>query len=259
MEEELYRLIPEEGKHLAKSHDNEEAVRGVYLDDETNKPCGAGEFVKVNLNRLVDDYSYETKDDNRDNDDVDRVIIVALIGIAVGVAAKTAYPHVKKWVADKAIPGVKKVWNGIFNKEKNVLTIETNEDNSRIECDQKANITIQRVIDNYKTKMTSEEAKKELIDAFLLFVLSVRKLRRVSQSQIINVDGEIVDGTEIIEVIINSGMVDEVNAIFDSNPELLEDKQCEILSEILGYQVVEKGINFQIDKLMLEKCLLNIS
>lgn len=47
MSSDLYRLIPEEGKHLAESRDTEGAYRGVYLDDETNKPSGAGEFIKV--------------------------------------------------------------------------------------------------------------------------------------------------------------------------------------------------------------------
>ncbi|MBD5543566.1 MAG: hypothetical protein HDR01_04785 [Lachnospiraceae bacterium] len=42
MSSDLYRLIPEEGKHLAESHNTEGAYRGVYLDDETNKPSGAG-------------------------------------------------------------------------------------------------------------------------------------------------------------------------------------------------------------------------
>ena len=48
MGDDLYKLIPEEGKHLAESRNTKGAYRGVYLDDETNKPSGAGEFVKVN-------------------------------------------------------------------------------------------------------------------------------------------------------------------------------------------------------------------
>ena len=35
MSGDLYRLIPEEGKHLAESHDTKGAYRGVYLDDNT--------------------------------------------------------------------------------------------------------------------------------------------------------------------------------------------------------------------------------
>ena len=39
---QLYELIPEEGKHLADSHDTEGAVRRVYLDDETNDIVNIG-------------------------------------------------------------------------------------------------------------------------------------------------------------------------------------------------------------------------
>ena len=58
----LYELIPEEGKHLADSRDTEGAVRGVYLDDETNKPCGAGEFMPVSTDEdgdPISDYNSE--------------------------------------------------------------------------------------------------------------------------------------------------------------------------------------------------------
>jgi len=63
MSDDLYRLIPEEGKHLADSHDTDGAYRGVYLDDETNKPCGAGEFVKVDPSELT------SSDDTNDNNE----------------------------------------------------------------------------------------------------------------------------------------------------------------------------------------------
>ena len=33
MSGDLYRLIPEEGKHLAEAHDTKGAYRGVYLDE----------------------------------------------------------------------------------------------------------------------------------------------------------------------------------------------------------------------------------
>ena len=49
MGRQLYELIPEEGKHLADSHNTEGAFRGVYLDNETNTPCGAGEFMPVDI------------------------------------------------------------------------------------------------------------------------------------------------------------------------------------------------------------------
>ena len=257
MEDELYRLIPEEGKHLADSHDTEDAVRGVYLDDETNKPCGAGEFVKVNLDELMEDYASDNSDGSDENNDALAIAALIGIGIAIGVAAKTAYPHVKSWITEKAIPGVKKVWNGLFHKDKNILQIETSGADEMIEFENSHEISIEKAVDDYKENMTSEEAKRELLEAFMLYVLSAHKLRKVSNAQIIKVDGEIEDGTELIEKIIQSGVIDEVNSILTLNPDLLEDKQMNILSDILGYHLKEDDKYIPIDVEQLEHRLLN--
>ena len=259
MEDELFRLIPEEGKHLADSHNNEDAVRGVYLNDETNKPCGAGEFVKVNLDELMNDYSSETNGDGESDDATLAIAAFIGIGVAIGVAAKTAYPHVKKWVKYKAIPGVKRVWNGIFHKDEKVLVIETEEDSIQIEYNNFYDLSIDRVVDDYKGKMTSDEAKKELLDAFMLYVLSARKLRSVAQAQIVSVDGKLEDGTELIEKIISSGIIDEVNSILVANPDLLEEQHKKILSDILGYQIKRNDQYIGIDALELENGLINAS
>lgn len=50
----LYRVIPEPGKHLANSQDTAGAYRGVYLDNATNRPCGAAELVPVSSNESSD-------------------------------------------------------------------------------------------------------------------------------------------------------------------------------------------------------------
>ena len=39
MGRQLYELIPEEGKHLADSHDTEGAFRGVYLGQHRTENC----------------------------------------------------------------------------------------------------------------------------------------------------------------------------------------------------------------------------
>lgn len=93
MNNDLYRLIPEEGKHLADSHDTVGAFRGVYLDDKTNKPCGAGEFVKVDPSEYR--ISFKEKGEL----------------IFLGIVIAKAYPHIEKYVLDKVIPAIKKFWN----------------------------------------------------------------------------------------------------------------------------------------------------
>lgn len=113
MSDDLYRLIPEEGKHLADSHDTEGAYRGVYLDDENNKPCGAGEFVKVDPSELAS--SDDTNDNNGNGISLEQAAAIAAICTAIGVVVTKASPHVKKFVDTKVAPPVKRFWNTNVN------------------------------------------------------------------------------------------------------------------------------------------------
>lgn len=47
--EPLYRRIPEDGKHPANSKKNPGAISGAALDDKTNKPSGASDFMPVEI------------------------------------------------------------------------------------------------------------------------------------------------------------------------------------------------------------------
>ena len=50
---DYYRPIKREGTHLADSNDTEGAYRGNLLDDETNKPVGNSEWIKVDDSELA--------------------------------------------------------------------------------------------------------------------------------------------------------------------------------------------------------------
>ena len=110
MSRHLYELIPEEGKHLADSHDTEGAVRGDYLDDETNKPCGAGEFMPVDI------------EDNEDCDSVGGHILTGIaigcVGCVIGVVADKVSPYVQRWVTTTAVPEMEKLkfWRKVTKK-----------------------------------------------------------------------------------------------------------------------------------------------
>ena len=48
-QEPLYKRVPQEGKHPAKSKRIPGAISGAALDDKTNKPSGASDFVPVGM------------------------------------------------------------------------------------------------------------------------------------------------------------------------------------------------------------------
>ena len=233
-DDNLYRLIPEEGKHLANSHDTEGAYRGVYLDDETNKPCGAGEFVKVDL-----DDSDDRENPAEDNSESSAGTLIG-IGIAIGATLvaglMTAYPHVKKWVVEAFIPKLKRCFAPLRGED----TMATEDDKQRIAdgTDSSSIVSlpsIDKAWEGYRENMTSEEAQKELLEAFILYAQSFKKMRRIAHANIIGATGNITDGYDMLSKLTNVNLLENINTILSNNPSLLEERQLTALSEILGH------------------------
>lgn len=238
MSDDLYRLIPEEGKHLAESHDTEGAFRGVYLDDETNKPSGAGEFVKVDLDDLIDrddDPSSDSPSDASGN----AAGVAALIGIGIGagIAIHAAYPHVKRWAKETAIPSVKRLWAKVWKKDSEDTVALPNSTDALPGDAGTTEVSIDVAYNEYRENMSSEEAQRELIEAFILHLESMRKVKRVANANVVDSDGRLSDGKAFLETVTSSGMLESVNDILRKNPALIDQKQKRLLAEILGYQM----------------------
>ncbi len=230
MSDDLYRLIPEEGKHLADSHDTDGAYRGVYLDDETNKPCGAGEFVKVDPSELT---SSDDTNDNNGNGISPEQAAIAAIFTAVGVVATKAHPHVKKFVVTKVAPPVKRFWNTKIRKKKAENAIDCKSESTELSIDV--------VLEEYRDNMSSDEAKRELVEAFVLQVIAARKIKRVAQANIVDENGHKVEGRELVDKLSNPALITEINAILSANPQLLSQQQVTELSGFLGYSIIREG------------------
>lgn len=231
MSDDLYRLIPEEGKHLADSHDTDGAYRGVYLDDETNKPCGAGEFVKVDPSELTS--SDDTNDNNGNGISPEQAAAIAAIFTAVCVAATKAYPHVKKFVVTKVAPPVKRFWNTKIRKKKAENAIDCKSESTELSIDV--------VLEEYRDNMSSGEARKELVEAFVLQVIAARKIKRVAQANFVDENGHKVEGRELVDKLSNPALITEINAILSANPQLLSQQQVTELSGFLGYSIIREG------------------
>lgn len=228
-DDNLYRLIPEEGKHLANSHDTEGAYRGVYLDDETNKPCGAGEFVKV-------DFDDSDDCENPVEDDSESSVGTLIIGIAIGAVFMKAYPHVKKWAVEALIPKFKRFFAALRGEE--TMAIEDKEQRIADEVSSSSIVSIpsiDKAWEGYRENMTSEEAQKELLEAFILYAQSFKKMYRIAHANIISTTGDITDGYDMLNKLTNRTLLENINTILSNNPSLLEERQLIALSEILGH------------------------
>ena len=54
--------------------------------------------------------------------------------------------------------------------------------------------------------MTSEDAQRELIEAFILYLESMRKVQRVTNANVIDSDGRITGGRELLEAMANKAV-----------------------------------------------------
>ncbi len=231
--DDLYRLIKEEGKHLAKSKDTEGAFRGVYLDDDSNRVCGAGQFVPVK------------SDEESDGSGISPEAIAALIAlcVAAGYGIAKAVPYVKKWKEEKFVPWfndslkpwAKRSWNKLRGKQG--IQISTEEINNQIET---SDVEISNDVIRLKARerMTEKEAQKELIDAYVLIICAYKKANRVANAEIITPSGELVDGRTII---LDETVIAKVNAAIKKHPKLINTQQRRELSEVLGYDVFQQG------------------
>lgn len=238
MKEELYRLIPEEGKHLAESHDTEGAFRGVYLDDETNRPSGAGEFIKVDLDDFEDAECNPDLDTEESSNAAGNATLIAF-GAFIGAVVTIAYPHVRKWVKEKVVPSVRSCWNKLRGKEEPPL-LQKPDDSIAVTTTVKNTTSIDVAFSEYRENMSNEEAQRELIEAFVLYLVSMKKVHRVSNANIIDSEGKITDGRMLIETLASKGMIESINEILFQKPEILDQKQEALLSEVLGYHVINQ-------------------
>lgn len=109
--------------------------------------------------------------------------------------------------------------------------------------------------DQFSSNMTNEEAQKELLDAFVLYVLSAKKVWRVSHAKITDSAGNITDGKTMIEKLSSPALLESINRILEHNPALLEEWQSIALTGILGHSVIENDRLIPIEGTQLRKAL----
>lgn len=253
MSRQLYELIPEEGKHLADSHGTEGAVRGVYLDDETNKPCGAGEFMPVNI------------DDNEDNDSVsegleeDALTYAAIlaIGVGVGIIANKAYPYVKRWVTTTAVPGMKKFWRKVIRKDLALeQTIECNDVEATyiLPTPEEFSQSIDLTVYEFRADMSSEEAQQHLLNIMCAAMYMASEIRQLSNAVLKDEDRQAWGAT--LEKLTTQSVTDDINRILEKKVQTLDETQKKTLNEYLGGDIIVNGVFKPVEDGRIKEALL---
>ncbi len=235
--EPLYYRIPEEGKHPANSKKNPGAISGAALDDITNKPSGASDFMPVGMTEAEYIQAQQMS-----------IVLCDLLRTGLDYTlprlghwfCTSAYPHLVKVTIPAAKKKVSEVWNQV-HKTKTDMS-----DEKKYPVSSSANypaITLPSDLDeayqNYTVNMSSEEAQKELFEAFVFYLMSMKKLQRLSQARIIDSNGNVINGDEVVRLMAKPAVLRGVNHMLSSNPALWEEWQAAALSDALGRKLVQ--------------------
>ncbi len=251
----LYRPIIKEGTHLASSQDTPGTYRGTLYDDNTNKLVAHAEWERVDEDESEDEYDYWDDDEEEEEEeessseisDLLAEIVVAGV-IIVGTVVVTEYvaPRVKIWWQNKAEPTLKKKWQILTAKikDKQKSNLHTNEI-----VPNKPSYELEEAYQKYVNDITSEEAKRKLLDIFILSALLIAKITKLSNSRIIeNGDAptEYLAGQKVLEWLNTPEYISCINQILQNNPQLLEEKAVDFY-EILGRNLVLNGYYIPIE------------
>ena len=259
MSDTLYRLIPEEGKHLADSHNTEGAVRGVYLDDETNKPCGAGEFIPISEdeeNGIESDCLDDEIDFQSEALDGNAVAVAGIlaVGIGIGIAAHKAFPYVKEWVVSTAVPGVKNLWNKLLGKKAKPQeqTDTAPEMIVPVKVEDFSN-SIDLILNEYQKNMSSEEAQQHLLNILCAALYIANEIRQLSNTAI--KDEERLEWREAFEKLTTKNVTDGINYILSAQTQKLKAEQLDQLSTLIGVSLIDNGIFIPIESYRVKEAL----
>ena len=112
-----------------------------------------------------------------------------------------------------------------------------------------------RAFEQYSVNMTSEEAQKELLDAFILYVISAKKVWKVAHANITDSNGKQINGNDMLDALSSSSIIDSINSIIAHNPALLEEWQSMALEGVLGHDIITEGRYVPIEISDLRKAL----
>lgn len=254
-QEPLYRRVPQQGKHPANSKRIPGAISGAALDDETNKPSGSSDFIPVGLTE--DEYIRQQKK---------AVFWGELLQMGMDYASAkvlkwwnyTALPKIHYVIIPKGKKKVKEIYKRFVRRED---SINVSEHGCVKEADHDSNnafgkgiptVTLSedlsRAYNQYTTNMNSEEAQRELFEAFVFHYLSMKKIQKLSHARIIDSTGTIVEGAAIIQMLSDPAIVASINQLLESHQDLRNNWQAEALADALGRSLIQENCYIPIDR-----------
>lgn len=186
---------------------------------------------------------------------VDRAVNGAFYWAGRGWNAAVSYG--KRKIADR------KSEKRIASQKKTVVTKTAPQKSNAVVTTPKKNHAVLYEIDaayeNYSINMTSEEAQKEFVDAFILRLLNEKKLWKIAHANIVDSAGNITDARAMIDKLSSPMMLENINTILNNNPTLLETWQTIALEDLLGRELIVDSCYVPIEGQVLKENLMSLS
>lgn len=186
---------------------------------------------------------------------VDRAVNGAFFWAGRGWNAAVSYG--KRKIADR------KSEKRIASQKKTVVTKTAPQKSNAVVTTPKKTHAVLYEIDaayeSYSINMTSEEAQKEFVDAFILRLLSEKKLWKIAHANIVDSDGNITDARAMIDKLSSPMMLENINTILNNNPALLETWQTIALEDLLGRELIVDSCYVPIEGQALKENLMSLS
>lgn len=186
---------------------------------------------------------------------VDRAVNGAFFWAGRGWNAAVSYG--KRKIADR------KSEKRIASQKKTVVTKTAPQKSNAVVTTPKKTHAVLYEIDaayeSYSINMTSEEAQKEFVDAFILRLLSEKKLWKIAHANIVDSAGNITDARAMIDKLSSPMMLENINTILNNNPALLETWQTIALEDLLGRELIVDSCYVPIEGQALKENLMSLS
>lgn len=256
---DYYRPIKREGTHLADSNDTEGAYRGNLLDDETNKPVGNSEWIKVDDSELEEKYGYkpESEEFGCETSIIDELMEAAIyVGVTV-LLTGVVIPKSKEIYEQKIGPFVSRKWNSFKQHLEKKRNSNRQEDNKElVNTEGISNIEIVRMIINRLNKAyeiwledtENEKSQSDLLNGYLIAVIIVLKIKS-------NMQGMPDDEKQLQDYILwqrlancltRLDVINVANQILENNQKLLKINDLE-LKPVIAYKQEGKDVEVLLD------------
>jgi hypothetical protein len=239
-------FIPD-GMYIPASSDNDGTARALLFDDDGNM-MGPTKF---RTNEPADDPEGDPEDDDESGRSPEAMVALAL-GLALAVVAviaiKKKYPNIKAWWLDEVLPAVRE--KRLFKKKPELIVAEEENNEAAgngmalVDRDLAAAFTteIDEALADYRTNMSSDEAKQRLLAILAAAAVIAEQLRALFNARIQDADSpEVAELRTALEKLSTQQVADAINSMLQSDKSPLDDEATAEFVRMFGAGTLADG------------------